>query len=428
MGGASTATAHGPNSVLYNPALASPRLRRYSTGITLATVGGSVADREEFIDAFDEFDDSNIVDRIEVDLRAFNDTFGMIRTRIDNDEYNTSDELQADIDLLSQDLNVVDMTREELKELVGNMSDKPVTFELRGSGAFGTRIGSWGTGLHYQSRAYGGGAFLLDDADFDLVDSVFGEAAGIVGCLEDAADGNGVDDQRLQECRDLDLPDEQTADNFLSEFQFQGAVLSEFGLTLARDFNVGGRTLAVGFTPKQVEVSTYDYIVRVQDEDDVDIEDREQTHSNVNLDLGFAMPITEQLRIGASIRNLLSQSYGTVEGNEIRLEPQVRVGVSYDRRFYTLAADLDLTENRPMGFGPETRFLALGGELHPLSWLHLRAGYRFNLASSDLIDDVASVGFGLSPGPLQFDVGVAGNDNEVAGYLQFGFVFGARHY
>lgn len=424
MGGASTAAADGPNAVLYNPALASPGMRGYSSGVTLPTVGGTVADREDFFDAYDDFDDSNVIERIEGDIRAFNDTFGMIQTRIDNDEYQTTQELESDINLLSGDLSQVDDTRVELEDRVAAMSDKPVTFELRGSGAFGTQLGQWGTGIHYEGRAYGGGLFSLDDTDFDLVDSTFGQAAGIVDCLEDAASGQTVDDQRLEECRNSSLPDEQTADNFNSTFQFQGALMREFGFTLARDFQVGGRELAFGVTPKLVEVETYDYVVTVQDEANVDLGDREQSHDNVNVDLGFALPLSDHLRMGATVRNLFSQSYGTVEGREIELEPQARAGLSYDRRLFTLAGDLDLTENQAMGFGPETRFLSLGGELRPLSWLHLRAGYRMNLASSDLIEDVASVGFGLSPGPIRFDVGVAGNDDEASGFLQFGVVFG----
>jgi len=424
MGGAVTATADGPNSVLYNSALASPNMRAYRTGITLPTMGGSLADREDFIQAFDDFDDSNVIDRVETDLRAFNDTFEFIRMKIDNDEYQTNDELEQDIALISDDLAVVDGTREELKDRIAAMSDKPITFQLSGSGAFGTRMGQWGTGLHYQARAYGGGAFLLDDADFGLVDSVFGEAAAIVSCLEEAASGDDPDEDKLEECRDSSLPDEQTADNFSSEFQFQGAVLREFGFTLARDFNVGGRSLAFGVTPKVVSVDTFDYLVRVQDEEDVDFDDRDESHSNMNVDIGVAMALNDEMRVGATIRNLIPQSYGTIEGNEIDLDPQVRVGFSWDRRLYTLAADLDLTENKPFGFGPDTRFLSMGGELRPLRWLQLRAGYRVNLSSSSIIDDIASVGVGFSPGPFHLDIGTARSSSEVAGYLQFGLRFG----
>lgn len=424
MGGASTAAADGPNAVLYNPALAAPGMRGYSTGITVPTIGGNLADREEFLDAYEDFDDSNVVDRIEGDIIDFNNTFDTIRTRIDNDQYQTTQELQADIDQLSGDLATVDDTRLELQDRVAAMSDKPVTFELKGSAAFGTQLGGWGTGIHYESRGYGGGLFQLDDSDFALVDSTFGQASDIVSCLEDAASGQTIDEQRLDECRNSSLPDAQTADNFTSSFQFQGALMNEFGFTLAQDFGIGNRRLAIGITPKVVEVTTYDYMVTVQDEQDVEFADTEQTHDNVNVDLGMALSLTENFRLGATARNLVSQNYGTVEGREIELKPQVRAGLSYDRRFFTVAADVDLTENQAMGFGPDTRFVSLGGEFRPLSWIQLRAGYRMNLSSSELVDDVASVGFGLSPGPLQIDVGVAGGDNEAAGFLQFGLVFG----
>ncbi|MEA5444712.1 conjugal transfer protein TraF [Gammaproteobacteria bacterium AB-CW1] len=425
MGGAAVATADGPNSVMYNAALAAPSMRRYRTGLTFPSFGVSLADQEEFIDAFDEFDDSNVIDRAEIDIRAFNDTFSLIQQRIDNEEYDSNEALEQDISLLSADLNTLDGTREELKQRIEAMSDKPITFEARASGAFGTRLGAWGTGLHYQVRGLGGGLFLLDEQDFGLIDGSFGLAANVVSCLEEAASGDEPDQDRLEECRDADLPDEDTTDDFVSEFQFQGAVMQELGFTLARDFHVGGRTLAVGVTPKLVDVDTFDYIVTVQDEDDVDFDDRRDSHSNMNVDIGVAMAIRDDMRVGASLRNLFPQSYGTVEGRDIDLDPQLRVGFSWDRRMFTLAADLDITENKPLGFGPDTRFLSFGGELRPLSWIQLRAGYRINLASDSLIEDVASVGVGLSPGPIHVDIGAAGNSNEVSGYFQFGFRFGS---
>ncbi|MCP1726258.1 hypothetical protein J2T60_000223 [Natronospira proteinivora] len=425
MGGASTATAEGPNSVLYNSALASPNMRNYRSGFAFPTLGVSVADRDNFIDAYDDYDDSNVVDRIGDDIGTFNNTFEMIRARIDDDAYDSNEALESDIALLSNDLGQVSMTQEELEERIAAMSDKPLTFDLRGSGSFGTRIGQWGTGLHYQSRAYAGGAFQLDPNDFGLVGSAFDQASGIVGCLEEAAEGSDPDQDRLEECRDRELPDDQTVDEFLSEFQFQGAILSEFGLTFARDFQIAGREVAFGVTPKVIDVSTFDYVVGVQDERDVDIDDRERSHGSLfNVDLGFAMPIRDDMRIGATVKNLIPETFETIEGNEIDLEPQVRVGFSWDRRMFTLATDLDLTENKPMGFGPDTRFLSLGGELRPLQWLQLRAGYRMNLADSDIIDDVASFGVGFAPGPVRVDLGVASSSREVAAYMQFGLSFG----
>jgi len=426
MGGASTATARGPNSVLYNPALASPSMRRYRTGFSGPTLGFSLADREDFVGAYDDFDDSNVIDRIEDDIRAFNDTFQFIRGRIDAEEYETIEELEADISLIASDLSAVDITRAELEERVMAMSDKPLTFELKASAAYGGQLGQWGTGAYIQSRVYGGASFILDPQDFGLVSGAFDQAANIVSCLEEAAEGSDPDQSTLEFCRDQELPDEQTSEEFLSEFQAQGARLNEYGVTLARDFYLAGRDVAFGVTPKIINVATYDYQVRVQDEDSVAVGDRERSHGNsFNVDVGVAMQLRDDMRLGATIRNLIPESFETVEGNEIELDPQVRLGFSWDRQRFSLAADLDLTENAPMGFGPDTRFLALGGEYRPLNWLHLRGGYRFNLASSDIIDDVASVGFGISPGPIRLDFGLAQGSREAAAYMQFGMEFGS---
>jgi hypothetical protein len=426
MGGAGVAVARGTNAAYYNPALASPAYTRERLSITFPSVGFSVADRDDFIDALDDFDDSNIIDRFDASLSGFNSTFELIRSRIENDQYQSADDLRPDLELLQGDLGGVQSDNQEFQGLVAAMSDKPVTFDARGAVAVGARVGGWGTSYHAQARGYGGGVFLLDEGDFSLLNDVIGVGGGIVSCLQDAIDGDDVDEDRLRECRDLDRPNEQVTDELGSTFRAQGVVMRELGFTLARDFDFGGRRVSFGITPKAVEVDTYDYIVVVQDEDDVSVDDVRQRSSNMNIDIGLAAPLTRRVTAGLVVRNLVSQDYGTVEGNVIALRPQARAGLAWQGGMLTLAADLDLTENRALGFGPKTRFLSLGTEIDLARVFQLRFGYRTNLSSSDIIEDVVSAGFGLSPGPFHFDLGVAGSSKEAAAYFQTGLRFGGR--
>jgi hypothetical protein len=426
MGGAGVAVSRGNTAAFANPALASPRHTRERLSVTFPGLGFSVADRHDFVDAFDDFDDSDIINRFDGSLSGFNSGFDLIRDRIDANYYQTADDLRPDLDNLTASLGPVESDSEEFQSLVMGMSDKPITFDARGTVALGARAGDWGTSYHFQTRGYGGGVFLLDDSDFALLNQTIGLAGGIVGCLEDAIDNGGVDEDRLQECRDLERPDQQTTDNLQSSFQAQGIVMQEVGLTLARDFEFSGRQVAFGFTPKFVEVDTYDYQVRVQDEDEVSVRDVRRSSSNMNLDLGVAAPVSRRVTAGLVLRNLVSQDYGTIEGEVIRLRPQARAGIAWQSGLWTLAADLDLTENRALGFGPKTRFLSLGTEIDLARLVQLRLGYRSNLSSSDIIDDVVSAGFGFSPGPFHFDLGVAGSSKEASGYLQTGLRFGGR--
>lgn len=129
------------------------------------------------------------------------------------------------------------------------------------------------------------------------------------------------------------------------------------------------------------------------------------------------------------IKNLIPQDYETVPIGEnglvetVSLEPQARVGVAYSGGFYTVAADLDLTENDPVGLEEGSRFLSVGGELDAWGWAQLRAGYRHDIVDSDR--STASVGIGLSPfnSAFHIDLAVAASDSSVGAGLRIGSRF-----
>jgi hypothetical protein len=84
-------------------------------------------------------------------------------------------------------------------------------------------------------------------------------------------------------------------------------------------------------------------------------------------------------QVGLSVRNLLQPELRTSGGGAIRLERQVRAGVSiHARQNLTVAADLDLTEAAtPRG---DWRDAALGIESHPALKAWLRGGVHWNAA------------------------------------------------
>lgn len=427
MGGAGVAVESGVNASVYNPALASPEIDPYRFSLNFPTVGVGVQDREEFIDAFDDFDDSNILDRTDDSFRDFNEQFRLMRDRAEDGFYQTNEQIREDLDELEDRFDRLDGTSDEFFDLLGDMSERPLTADFRGSMGLGLRVGQWGTALHLEGRGYGGGQFVLADEDSDLVLGEIDAGGEIITCFDEASqDGATPDEERLEECKDAADLNEEISGDLTSEFQAQGALMREIGFTLARDFDMFGRDVSFGVTPKVVDVDTVDYNVRVQDEDDVDLSDREQSDSGFTVDVGASMMLTEDLRGGVTVRNLIPQSYGTFEGNDIDVDPQLRAGVSWQPVSpITLAADMDLTENQPVGFGADTRFLSLGGEFDLRGIAQVRAGYRMNLASNDLVEDRASVGLGFSPGPVKIDVGAAGSSNDLAFFLQTGMQFRA---
>jgi len=93
-------------------------------------------------------------------------------------------------------------------------------------------------------------------------------------------------------------------------------------------------------------------------------------------DLGL-MSTGSLAQIGLSVRNLLQPEFRTSAGGALRLDRQVRAGLSvHVRQNLTVAGDLDLTTAvTPRG---EWRDAALGVEAHPAVKAWLRAGVHWN--------------------------------------------------
>src|SRR5690606_41160112 len=103
------------------------------------------------------------------------------------------------------------------------------------------------------------------------------------------------------------------------------------------------------------------------------------------------------------------------------IKPQPRLGVAHQTSWSTVALDLDLVENDPIGYGEGSQYAAFGVELNAFDILQLRGGYRANLVNSER--NIASVGVGLWLLGLHVDLAVAGNENELGASAQLGLSF-----
>ena len=86
MGGAGVAVESGMNAVHYNPALISPGIDPHRLSVSFPTLGFGIQDREEFIEAYDDFDDSGILDRTRSDFSTFNEQFEEMVRRSEDGE------------------------------------------------------------------------------------------------------------------------------------------------------------------------------------------------------------------------------------------------------------------------------------------------------------------------------------------------------
>jgi len=226
-----------------------------------------------------------------------------------------------------------------------------------------------------------------------------------------------------------------------SSVQVIAVAITEIGLTLSREFSIAGENIAIGITPKLQTIKTFNFVASVEDEeiDSDDVKDTEQDFSAFNIDVGAAYQFGQdkQWQAGLVAKNLLSKEYETksnaygpvgntqVAKTKVSLDTQFRAGVSHTTEWTVVAIDLDLMENDPVAFESATQYASIGAEFDLFDTLQLRAGYRTNLSASD--SSIASLGFGLSPFGVHFDLAVMANPSdpkkEAGAAMEFGFYF-----
>ncbi|WP_394171498.1 conjugal transfer protein TraF [Saccharospirillum alexandrii] len=206
--------------------------------------------------------------------------------------------------------------------------------------------------------------------------------------------------------------DAPTLDSFESELEIIGASVTEFGVTIARDFEYMGESFSAGVTPKLVSLNIFEKRFTIEEAEDefgdtaTLIEENSTNVITANVDVGVAKNwpdvLNGQVRGGLVIKDLIPQTFETTSGADVSIGPKMRIGGAHMTRWTTLAADLDITENQPLKYGVPTRYLGLGAEFNAYNWFKLRGGYRNNLSVED--SHVVSAGFGFTPWGVGLDL------------------------
>lgn len=207
-------------------------------------------------------------------------------------------------------------------------------------------------------------------------------------------------------------------DNIQSSALIFGAAITEVAFAFATEFDLGGMPLAVGVTPKYQNVETIVYTATVDDfdEDDFDADEYTEDDSNLNLDVGLALSLSDSLTLGLNLSNLIEEDYDTIYDDlQYTIEPQATAGVAWRGDIITLAFDADLTERQPFDELDGSQFVRAGIEFDVLNWLQLRAGARHDLEDSR--EDLWTAGIGLSPfNTFHLDLTAATGDKDTYGF------------
>ncbi len=376
MGGTGVAIANGSGAPLLNPALLALPSSRDRFSISLP-IGGRAQDPDDLIDAIDDFN-------AQQPISAFREA---VRVYTEVQSASTAAEVATQGEALMQHFSALSNKDLQGEGLAALIISKP-----------GQRLG-----VSAFARAYlsGGAGARISDADLSLTQDAIDEALSSQTIVDPTGD-------------------------FTSEVNIRAAGIAEAGLSFATRLEALAG-IAVGVSPKYVQVRTYDYGFVGSDLDDVEIEwgEGQRTDSNFNVDVGIAKEWGNGWVTALAAHNLITQEYRTVRNNVVKIKPQARLGIARRGETLTLALDLDLNENEPVGIGSASRYASAGIELNLLHALQLRAGYRHNLSDvpSNRETGMASVGLGLSLFGVRMDAAVAGNSDEVNAALQLGFGF-----
>lgn len=214
----------------------------------------------------------------------------------------------------------------------------------------------------------------------------------------------------------------------------EGVLATEFGVSLAKDFNVADRRLSIGIKPKLVDLQSYTFTesIRTVEAGLKSIED-DQNRSDLGtfttVDLGAAIDLTDSIRLGLNVRNLLTDQF-KIGINTLNFDTEARLGIAYHSSFFTLAVDYDLTENQPLLANPvfdglKTQYLAVGAEFNAFDYMQLRVGAAKNTSSgiSGAAQDTAlTAGLGFWLG-FNLDIAATYTENSVGAFVQTGFRF-----
>lgn len=181
----------------------------------------------------------------------------------------------------------------------------------------------------------------------------------------------------------------------------RGAIVADYGVAFAHQFEIGGLPVSFGVTPKLQQTWLYNYTdsIYTWNSSDFSSSRYRSNDTGFNVDAGVAVDLSPNWTFGLSGQNLISRDIDTkvINGykDTYQISPLVTAGLAWSNDLVTLSADGDVTKTKGFKSEDESQYVGVGGEIRPLSWLALRAGYRADVKNTD--SDVATLGVGFAP-------------------------------
>jgi len=191
----------------------------------------------------------------------------------------------------------------------------------------------------------------------------------------------------------------------------RAAIVSDYGVAVARQFQFGDVPVSIGVTPKLQKTWLFNYTTSIYDYDSSDFNSSRYRNDDTgfNVDAGIAADFGDNWTVGLSGQNLISRDIDTKDiqirngrTQEVRsykdtyqISPVVTAGLAWHTDLVTLSADGDLTETKGFKSEEASQYVGVGAEVRPLDWLAVRAGFRADVKGDD--SNVATAGIGFAP-------------------------------
>ncbi|ACM22152.1 hypothetical protein Geob_3815 [Geotalea daltonii FRC-32] len=239
------------------------------------------------------------------------------------------------------------------------------------------------------------------------------QAQDIINAADAQLAGSGISNQAATSSlitmgQTLANPGTKTLDNNTSSVLTKSLAYIEFPLSYGHAVPLGAfGTLGIGATAKILTGRVYQsqtYLLKsgtnVESSDIVsDMTDNFKDSTALGVDLGALWRPKDWVSVGIVAKHLNSPKFDAPDlkdkngnvvpgsGGNVKLKPQVRMGVSIDPlTWLTLAADVDLTDNETVLSSDNYKSRNIGGgfEWHYFSWFKLRGGMYSNIAEKGI--------------------------------------------
>jgi len=207
--------------------------------------------------------------------------------------------------------------------------------------------------------------------------------------------------------------------NLTSTATGRGLMLTELGIAMSWGVELFRNKVDVGFTPKFVQGTTWEYNSALGNSQLETAARKENDDWQFTLDVGVSKALNDKLKLGLVVKNLVPMEFSTSSGGSINIQPQLRAGAAYrSAQWGYWALDMDVLENKSIGGGDNTQYLSLGGEWLVKAWV-LRAGYKQNLVGrGDFAKGVFTMGAGYRLMGVILDIAYIDSGPERAAALQ----------